>query len=343
MEVRTTGSPEEARAWFSSGRPCDLVVFDRTNHAVDAAALPDRRIELVPGGSLDREASRAAVTKPLKPAQLHAAFATAFGAVASGAETRSAPPAAAKSLRILLADDSVINLRVGVAILESMGYRADTASNGAEAIEKLRSTAYQVVLMDVQMPEVDGWEATRRIRAGFPADRQPRIIAMTANVLEEDRKRCAEAGMDDYVSKPVRPAELKAALEKCGTGTAPPTTAPEPAKVPQEFPEGFNPEIVRSLRAISPPGQPDMFDELLQVYRPMLAELLEHIRQAVTAADGAALKQAAHKLRGSSANLGAAAIAETCARLEALGEGGRLESAADLLTELESRARKILQ
>ena len=346
MDQRHAEAPAEADHWHRSGESFDLLVFDRQGGAVDFSAMPGRRIELVPGGCFDREAAREGVevSKPLKPAQLHAAFAAALGgATVADLRVPETVRAATSSLRILITDDSAINLRVGSAILESMGYRADTASSGVEAIEKLRSAAYDVILMDVQMPEMDGWEATRRIRAGFLPELQPRIIAMTANVSEEDRRKCTDAGMDDYVSKPVRAAELQTALQKCGPGKgALPAAAPEPAAAPAEFPEGFDPEIVRSLRAMSTPGQPDLFDELLKVYRTMLAESVARLREAISSGDGSALRQAAHKLRGSSANLGAAAVAECCARLEAAGEEGNLETAPALLGELESRARTIV-
>jgi CheY-like chemotaxis protein len=117
-------------------------------------------------------------------------------------------------LRILLAEDNAINQKLALRLLERMGYRADVAGNGLEALEALRRQTYDVVLMDVQMPEMDGLEATRIICDEW-ADRRPRIIAMTANAMKEDREKCLEAGMDDYVSKPIRVQELVEALSKC--------------------------------------------------------------------------------------------------------------------------------
>ena len=114
-------------------------------------------------------------------------------------------------LRILLAEDNVVNQKLAVRLLERMGYRADVAGNGAEAIAALADGAYDLVLMDVQMPELDGLEATRRIRDRWP-DRPLRIVGLTANAMAGDREACLAAGMDDYVSKPIRPAELAAAM-----------------------------------------------------------------------------------------------------------------------------------
>jgi CheY-like chemotaxis protein len=127
------------------------------------------------------------------------------------------PPLAERlPLRILLAEDNAVNQKVALRMLDRLGYRADLAATGVEAVAAVRSRPYDVVLMDLQMPEMDGLEATRRIRAVTPAHR-PRIIAMTANAMATDREHCLAAGMDDYVSKPVRLDDLRAALERAAT------------------------------------------------------------------------------------------------------------------------------
>jgi CheY-like chemotaxis protein len=119
-------------------------------------------------------------------------------------------------LRIIVAEDNPVNRQVVLAFLKRLGYAADSAENGSQLLEILARQSYDVVFMDVQMPEIDGLEATRRVRRDWPAEGQPRIVAMTAAAFPEDRARCLEAGMDDYVSKPVALTELVEVLRRAG-------------------------------------------------------------------------------------------------------------------------------
>jgi len=161
--------------------------------------------------------------KPIKPQLLRQAILSALGARAPVPLPAEAPELAARpageaqsanhqALHILLVEDNAVNQKVASRLLERMGYRADVASNGLEALEALRRQSYDVVLMDVQMPEMDGLEASRRIQRDWPAGQRPRIIAMTAEAMQGDRERCLAAGMDDYISKPVKMDELRRAL-----------------------------------------------------------------------------------------------------------------------------------
>jgi CheY-like chemotaxis protein len=120
-------------------------------------------------------------------------------------------------LRILVAEDNAVNQKLALRILQQMGYRADLASNGIEAIESVERQTYDVVLMDVQMPEMDGLEASRRITAKWAQDARPRIVAMTANAMAGDREMCLAAGMDDYITKPIRVEQLVEALNRVQT------------------------------------------------------------------------------------------------------------------------------
>ena len=160
----------------------------------------------------------ATLAKPLHQSQLFDTLVTLLVSDAPKAATPAAKPrmdagmAQRHPLRILLAEDNVVNQKLAMRLLQQMGYRADLASNGIEAIECVQRQTYDVVLMDVQMPEMDGLEASRRITARWRAEQRPRIVAMTANAMQGDREECLAAGMDDYVTKPIRVDALVEAL-----------------------------------------------------------------------------------------------------------------------------------
>ena len=159
------------------------------------------------------------VTKPIKASPLHGALATVLGAPTSGDEHGESgvfDPTLAEHhpLRILLAEDNVVNQKLAIRLLEKLGYRANIAGNGVEALEALELQPYDLLLSDVQMPEMDGLEATRRIIERWPEGERPWIVAMTAEAMSGDRERCLEAGMDDYLTKPIRVEELVAAIKR---------------------------------------------------------------------------------------------------------------------------------
>jgi PAS domain S-box-containing protein len=161
----------------------------------------------------------AVLTKPIKPSQLFDAIAKVFGSVSrEGAQATEAPtpaPSPVQTERILVAEDNPVNQKVALHMLARLGYRADTAANGLEVLAALERQDYDVILMDVQMPEMDGLEATRRIRASQSAQKvRPWIVALTANAMEGDRELSTEAGMDDYITKPIKASELAAALQR---------------------------------------------------------------------------------------------------------------------------------
>jgi CheY-like chemotaxis protein len=159
--------------------------------------------------------------KPIRPSALFDTMMNLFAAEAPKTEEvlpvqpRLDPEMASRRpLRILLAEDNAVNQKLALRLLSQMGYRADVAANGLETIRSLERQPYDVILMDVQMPEMDGLEASRQICARWPRNKRPRIVAMTANAMQGDREKCLEAGMDDYVSKPIRVDELVRALSE---------------------------------------------------------------------------------------------------------------------------------
>jgi CheY-like chemotaxis protein len=162
------------------------------------------------------------LTKPVKPSQLFDVLVGLFGdGPAHGSRRqpkRTLDPGMAdrNPLRILVAEDNLVNRKLAVRVLERLGYAADTVNDGGEAVDAVERGRYDVVLMDVNMPEMDGLEATRRIIAAHPArSERPRIVAMTASAMDEDRRECLAAGMDDFIGKPVRFEDLVEALDRC--------------------------------------------------------------------------------------------------------------------------------
>jgi PAS domain S-box-containing protein len=243
MSVRTTMSPREALAWVAAGERFDVAVLDMQMPETDGLALA-QELRRLPGGAAlpmillssigavraEAEARGvelvAMLTKPVKQVQLLEALAAASlrgpaGAtpvprILAGSEADGL--ARVDPLRILVADDNTFNQRVAALTLTKLGQSCDMVANGHEAVQAVKDRGYDVVFMDVLMPELDGLEATRQIRTTLPSDRQPRIIAMTANALKGDRELCLEAGMDDYISKPIRREEIAAALVRSVTG-----------------------------------------------------------------------------------------------------------------------------
>jgi CheY-like chemotaxis protein len=233
MLPRVTKSPQQALRWIKQGEQFDLAIFDLQMPKIDGIMLT-REVRKLKGtkelpiilltslGRREVEADdldfAAYLTKPLKPSALFDALAGIFARqkVSTPKADRARPaldPEMAKKhpLRILLAEDNQVNQKLALRLLEQMGYRADVASNGLEAVESVKRQPYDVILMDVQMPEMDGLDATRTIRK---LDiRQPYIVAMTANAMQGDREMCLAAGMEFYVTKPIRVPELVSALK----------------------------------------------------------------------------------------------------------------------------------
>jgi signal transduction histidine kinase/CheY-like chemotaxis protein len=237
MVARDSESPSEAIAWLLADAVAresfDLAILDMHMPEMDGLELArriraiDSKLPLVLFSSLGRREAgdveslfNAYLAKPLRQSQLLDTLVSLFvhdavakPRVAKAATSKLDPGMAARHpLRILLAEDNVVNQKLAMRLLQQMGYRADLASNGIEAVESVERQAYDVVLMDVQMPELDGLDATRRIRALGPAHDGLRIVAMTANAMQGDREMCMGAGMDDYLTKPIRVERLVEAL-----------------------------------------------------------------------------------------------------------------------------------
>jgi CheY-like chemotaxis protein/HPt (histidine-containing phosphotransfer) domain-containing protein len=238
-------------------------------------------------------------------------------------------------LRLLLADDNPINLKVGLSVLQKLGYQADLANNGVEVIRALEQKAYDILFLDVQMPEMDGLEAARQIHQRWPTDKRPRIIAMTGNALMGDREKCLQAGMDDYISKPVCVGELQSALQRWGPTT---TRKSDTAFVsrPKTSPTDnlLDQATIAELRNMPPSNGVSMLQELVDLFLDAAPQRIAQIAQSIN--DGPMLAFHAHALKSMGLNLGVKRIIELSQKLEDLGRARNLHGAPALLRELET-------
>jgi PAS domain S-box-containing protein len=352
MAAQATGSPREALGWIRAGAPFDAGILDMHMPEMDGVALAHTirehrsaaELPLVLFSSLGRREARAGeggfaayLNKPIKPSQLFDALVSVLAEQPVHVRERTVarrdldPDMARRHpLRILLAEDNIVNQKVALRLLGQMGYRADVAANGLEAIEAVDRQVYDVVLMDVQMPELDGFEASREIGRRGQGER-PRIVAMTANVMQGDRELCEAAGMDDYVAKPIRMEELVAALERCRRrpdggarmGGAAPVRAPASAAIDRAVFEGLTAAMGDAFVA-----------ELVDTFVADGRELVAALGRALDQADLDTFRRAAHSLKSNGETLGATGLAALARELEAMARAGSLAGASQRLGPL---------
>ncbi|MBN3879972.1 MULTISPECIES: PAS domain-containing hybrid sensor histidine kinase/response regulator [unclassified Nostoc] len=254
-------------------------------------------------------------------------------------------------LRILLAEDTVVNQKVALLMLQKIGYGADVVSNGLEAIAALQKQQFDVVLMDVYMPKMDGLEATRRICQEWGVGVRPHIIAITANAIRGDRQVCLAAGMDDYISKPILLQELAQALSKCSRKRnfeftsikqqgevrrqelQPSSNILQSGKNQTLKSAKIDAKVLQSLQLMLR-GDRVAFAELIECYLTETARLVQHISTAIATQDIQTIWQTAHKLKSSSGSIGAIALAQLCKVLEAQARNSNLENNLELLSLL---------
>jgi CheY-like chemotaxis protein len=250
---------------------------------------------------------------------------------------------AAQSLRILLAEDNAVNQKLALRQLQKLGYLAHAVGNGVEVLHEVERVSYDVVLMDCQMPEMDGYEVTRRIREfeksidGGTARRTPvYIIAVTAHALDGDREHCLSAGMNDYLTKPLHIAQLDAALARAIRRRP----APEISMVV------LDPVCVAGLKDLREPGQPDPLVELADLFNRESETCVQKIEQALAEHDAPTATRCAHSLKGSASNLGAHRLSAVCAAMEQNAKNQDWAPLPGQLVELKSelaRVRESLQ
>ncbi len=330
MEVSDTADPREALHRVRDGARYDLYVLDMHMPDMDGATLC-RALRETAGGreptvvllsSLGRAEPNdggcfdAQLSKPVKPGHLHDVL---NGVLRKDLPRPAGPVTTAvtdvgPSLRVLVADDNTVNQRVAVGILTSLGHRSDVVGNGCEAVEAVLARPYDVILMDVYMPEMDGLEATGRIRAELPPERQPVIVALSAGAFSEERERCRTAGMDHFVAKPVRPDDLEAVLH----GVEP--RDPIPHLVVDTVADGtggaIDASVLDELREALGPDDGDVVAEIIADYIGQAGSLADEIWKATGTGSVDRMRAAAHKLKGGSATVGASRLAALCDRIE---------------------------
>jgi len=286
---------------------------------------------------------RAYLSKPVKQSHLYNAIATILGHQEAEDVTKHRPLVTRHVLnererertRILVVEDNIVNQKVTARMLEKAGYRCDVAANGREAVEALSQVPYHLVFMDCQMPVMDGYRATEEIRRQEGRNRHTRIIAMTANAMMEDRKRCLDAGMDDYLSKPVTVQALHAMLEKHLAGLSSPNDA-------SEQPENSDtaPADIRLLQEITE-GNLHFERELIDAFISSSEQHLTTLAKALQERNVELFEREAHNMKGASANIGARRMREFACRLEQMGSRGELDPASEELARLDSAFKQV--
>ena len=355
MTPATAASAEEALVLLQrardAGEPYRLVVTDAHMPGADGFALAEQIkqdpalgstvIMMLTSGDQSQDLARcnqagiaAYLLKPVKQSELLEAIELALGITLPREEQLRAAAQQShhmRSLHVLLAEDSLVNQRLAVALLEAQGHTVTMVNNGKEAVAASGEQRFDLLLMDVQMPEMDGLEATRQIRAREqPTGRRLPIIAMTAHALKGDRERCLEAGMDDYVAKPIRAEELFETMDALFA---------DRERVPAT---AVSPEVVNWAKALTAAqGDRAVLKAITETALDEIPQLMAALRQAIADGDQAGLRLAAHTLRGSVRYFGADRVSEHAAKLEEMGCKGQLADAEPILAGLEAEITQV--
>jgi CheY-like chemotaxis protein len=385
MVPRGAHSAAQALEWIKAGQHFDVAILDMQMPGMDGLMLATE-IRNIPGAmmmplvlltsmgvrsdspELAKAAFASCLTKPIKPAQLHEVLVR----VVSGAKPAAKkPPLASKldpamsarlPLRVLLCDDNAVNQKVAARLLQQMGYKPDQAGNGLEALAALDKQPYDMIFMDVMMPEMGGLEATQAIRER-QKDRQQHpnykspiiIVAMTANAMSGDREKCLAAGMDDYLSKPMRPEDVRGVIERWAVkavasesvpeSAAPKAASARPAAPSAPAPGEGTPVDMERLNDFTD-GNPDTMRELVTLYLEQTGKQMGELKAAVRVASPAEIRRIAHSCAGASSTCGVKDIVPLLRELERQGIEGKLVEHEALFARTErefERVTKFLQ
>ncbi|MCE9608720.1 MAG: PAS domain S-box protein [Chthoniobacter sp.] len=353
------------RAEAARGRPLDLAILDMQMPGMDGLELA-RHIKQDPKlattkivilTSMDREDDPEALrdsgvagclVKPVKQAQLFECLQTVMVPNVASGEIKASvgtspkpmeipPELEGLSLRILVAEDNPVNQKVAVCQLEKFGYRPDVVENGRLALAAVQHKPYDVIFMDCQMPELDGYEATRELRASGGRARQTWVIAMTANSLEGDREKCLEAGMNDYLSKPIKPEGLAVALSRFAKECR--KTLPlKPARPAGKI---IDPVTLAGFRDMGGDDGGQMLDSLIGTFLENSPTVLRTAREAAKRQDAPELERAAHTLKGSCSNFGAERMSDACQQLEQAVHDRIFDHVDELLTTVATELASV--
>ena len=297
---------------------------------------------LMDDAQLERMGIYACLVKPVKQARLYECLTGMRNLpkklIETKPVTRSVDGAPPEPLRVLLAEDNIINQKVAVAQLRKLGYHPDVVGNGMEALEAARRNQCDVILMDCQMPQMDGYEASRQIRAREQTEgiKPVYIIAMTANAMQGDREKCLEATMNDYLSKPVKDTDLKAALGRSQAAAAIDTTGEDDTAV--LLAETIGGEALLDVERLEAAANDDpaIIKELVDLYFAQAQDLMNGLRAAINSGSAKDIDHFAHKLVGASLACGMSAMVPPLRELEKRGKEGKLAD-ADALFERADR------
>ncbi len=357
-----TEALERLRSAAAAGDPFAFAVLDMQMAGVDGLTLArtikedpaiatTRLIMVTPLGNRPDEelmtssGISACVVKPIRQSRLLDALINSLHARIGAPQTGSTPapenpeeePTPGLPWRdatILLAEDNLVNQRLALRQLAKLGFTALPLTNGLEVVQEVESRSYDVILMDCQMPEVDGYEAARRIRQwehDHPARTPAYIIAVTAHALDGDHERCLSAGMNDYITKPVHMAQLEAAINR---GLKRKVVPAPPASV-------LDPVCVAGLKQLREPGLADPVAELVELFKSESRKCIERLAEALRQGDAAAAAAAAHSLKGSASNLGAPRLSQLCGQAEKQARTGVMDAVDLLLPEIETQLKLV--
>ncbi len=362
MESLVLKTPFEALEVIRRGDPFDAALIDYQMPGMDGLSLireirklrDEKTLPVVLVSSLNREMATTPLgtpfvflAKPIRASQLYNVLTSILASkdmpshIEQVGQNEFDPELGERlPLRILLAEDHATNRKLALLTLERLGYLADVAANGLEVLSSLERQPYDLVLMDMQMPEMDGLEATRRIRQRWPGDSGPRIVAMTANAAKEDYDACIEAGMDDYLAKPIRVNELTTALRKCRVKLneayfqfPPKPVSQSKSIIPSEG--DFDPSALNKLLNLVGGNKVDLA-ELIRSFLEETPPLLLDLRRGLEMDDVELFRRSAHTLKSSARDFGAIQLSQLSQQLETLSKQETLAAATEMVAQAET-------